>query len=312
MAERLELEITTPPAERFDRWLAAQLPQLSRSRLQKLLEDGQVTVNGQPCDGRKTKLRTGDRLEVCLPDPEPLELVAQDIPLSVLYEDGDLLILDKPAGMVVHPSAGHSDGTLVNAILAHCGDSLQGIGGELRPGIVHRLDKDTTGAIVVAKNEAALLHLQTQIKAKTARREYLGLVFGSPRLDRGAVEQPLGRHPVDRKKQAIVPEERGGRWARTHWQVVERLGNYALLQFQLETGRTHQIRVHSASIGHPIVGDPLYSRGHSPLKLTGQALHAWRLGLDHPRTGERITVEAPLPAEFNRLHQYLRRLAQQP
>lgn len=307
MNDRLHLEITEVPAERLDRWLAQQWPQLSRARLQKLIAAGQLRVNGQICDERRWQPRKGDRLELEMPSTEAIALEPEAIPLDILYEDADLLIVNKAAGMVVHPAAGHDSGTLVHALLAHCGDSLTGIGGEQRPGIVHRLDKDTTGAMVVAKTEAALLSLQDQIRAKTAQREYLGVVFGSPRQDSGQVEAPIGRHLRDRKRMAVVPIERGGRWALTHWQVKERLGNYTLIHYRLATGRTHQIRVHSHHIGHPLVGDLLYGNGRSPgVNLQGQALHAWRLSLQHPRTGEAIAVEAPLPAEFQRLLRVLR------
>lgn len=218
-----------------------------------------------------------------------------------------MLILNKPAGLVVHPAPGHAAGTLVNALLAHC-PSLPGIGGVQRPGIVHRLDKDTTGAIAIAKTEQAHHHLQAQLKAKTARREYLAVVYGAPTSENGTINLPIGRHPVERKKMAIVPEEKGGRRAVTHWQVQERLGNYTLMLFQLETGRTHQIRVHSTQIGHPIVGDPLYGSGRSiGVNLTGQALHAWRLTLQHPVSQAWIQVTATLPANFITLLEVLRR-----
>ncbi|WP_126148218.1 RluA family pseudouridine synthase [Synechococcus elongatus] len=307
MSDRLQLEITEVPSERLDRWLAQQWPHLSRARLQKLIAAGQLRVNGEVCDQKRWQPRLGDRLELEMPPTEAIALAPEEIPLDILYEDVDLLIVNKAVGMVVHPAAGHDTGTLVHALLAHCGDSLTGIGGEQRPGIVHRLDKDTTGAMVVAKTEAALLSLQDQIRQKTAQREYLGVVFGSPRQDSGQVEEPIGRHLRDRKRMAVVPIERGGRWALTHWQVRERLGNYALLHYRLATGRTHQIRVHSHHMGHPLVGDPLYGNGRSlGVNLQGQALHAWRLSLQHPRTGEVIAVEAPLPAEFQRLLRVLR------
>ena len=220
------------------------------------------------------------------------------------------IVVDKPAGMVVHPAPGHSTGTLVHALLYHCQQenpegittTLSGIGGTQRPGIVHRLDKDTTGAIVVAKTDQAHQHLQAQIAAKTAKREYLGIVYGQPKEDSGTINQPVGRHPVNREKQAVVPVEKGGRFAITHWTVKERFGNYALIHFQLETGRTHQIRVHSAWQGFPIMGDPLYSRGKTlNVKIPGQALHAWKLTLVHPVTEETIAVEAPMPGAMKTL-----------
>ena len=307
LPESIALRVETTQAERLDRWLAQQLPNYSRNRIQKLIEAGEIAINGQVCTQKKITVQTGDAITVTIPVAEPLELLAEAIPLDVLYEDDQLLIINKPAGMVVHPAPGHDRGTLVNAILAHCGDHLAGIGGVQRPGIVHRLDKDTTGAIAVAKTDLAHQHLQAQIKAKTARREYLGIIYGAPKLDSGTVNAPVGRHPVERKKMAIVPEEKGGRVAVTHWQVRERLRNYTLIHFQLETGRTHQIRVHSAYMGHPIVGDPTYSAGRSVgVNLPGQALHAWRLTVAHPVSGKAIEAIAPLPQPMETLLSVLR------
>lgn len=293
--------------DRLDRWLSNQLPDFSRSRLQQLIEQGNVQVNGHVCTSKKATVKMGDRIQINIPAVQPLELIPEEIPLDILYEDDSLLIINKPAGLVVHPAPGHSDGTLVNALLAHC-PNLPGIGGVQRPGIVHRLDKDTTGAIAIAKTELAQRHLQAQLKAKTARREYLGVVYGATKAQNGTIDLPIGRHPIDRKKMAIVPIEKGGRTAITHWQVQERLGNYTLMHFQLETGRTHQIRVHSAHIGHPIVGDPVYSSNRSVgVNLSGQALHAWRLTLQHPVSGETIEVTATPPPEFTTLLEVLRR-----
>jgi 23S rRNA pseudouridine1911/1915/1917 synthase len=300
----LQVEDTT---DRLDRYLAQHLPDLSRSRIQQLIEQGNIQVNGKVCTSKKATVQPGDRIFLIIPAAQPLELQAEDIPLDILYEDDFLLIINKPAGLVVHPAPGHSQGTLVNALLAHC-PNLPGIGGVQRPGIVHRLDKDTTGAMVIAKTDQAQQHLQAQLKAKTARREYLGIVYGAPSAESGTIDLPIGRHPVDRKKMAVVPIEKGGRAAVTHWRVKERLGNYTLMHFQLETGRTHQIRVHCAQIGHPIVGDPVYSSGRSVgVNLSGQALHAWRLRLQHPVTQELIEVTAPPPPEFNTLLEVLRR-----
>jgi 23S rRNA pseudouridine1911/1915/1917 synthase len=306
-AERSEIEIQVEgKGERLDRWLADQLHDLSRSRLQKLIEQGQVWVNGQVCTSKKIVVQAGDRVHLAIPDPRPLNLQPESIPLEILYEDQDLLILNKPAGMVVHPAPGHDSGTLVHALLAHC-EHLAGIGGVQRPGIVHRLDRDTSGAIAIAKTDQAHQSLQSQLKAKTAQREYLAIVYGSPKAESGTIDLPIGRHPVERKKMAIVPLEKGGRQAVTHWQVRERLGNYALMQFRLETGRTHQIRVHSAQIGHPIIGDPVYGSGRSiGVNLTGQVLHAWKLKLQHPSSGELIEAIAPLPKDFLTLLQILR------
>lgn len=302
----IELEITGAK-ERLDRALAERLPDFSRARLQKLIEDGAVCVNGTACTNKKATVREGDRLTLIVPAAQPLELKPEPIPLDILFEDEHLIVLNKARGLVVHPAPGHESGTLVNALLAHCGDRLAGIGGVQRPGIVHRLDKDTTGAIVVAKTDFAHQHLQGQIAAKTARREYLGVVCGAPPTETGRIDRPVGRHPIDRKKMAVVPEEKGGRTATTHWRLQERLGNYSLLHFQLETGRTHQIRVHCAAMGWPIVGDALYGPRKFPVKLSGQALHAWRLTLAHPVSGEAIASVAPLPAEFEKLLAYLRR-----
>ena len=294
-------------SDRLDRYLSQKLSDLSRSRIQQLIEQGHVQVNDQICTSKKVNLKIGDRISLEIPAIEPLQLIAADIPLDILYEDEELIILNKPAGLVVHPAPGHPDGTLVNAILSHC-PNLPGIGGIQRPGIVHRLDKDTTGAIVIAKTDLAYQHLQAQLQTKTARREYLGLVYGVPKTETGSIDLPIGRNPQDRKKMGIVSVEDGGRAAITHWRVQERLANYTLIHFQLETGRTHQIRVHSAKIGHPIVGDPLYSSAHSiGVNLPGQALHAWKLQLQHPVSGKLLQVTAPLPRSFTTLLEVLRR-----
>ncbi len=291
---------------RLDRFLAEQLPDLSRSRVQRLIDDGQVQVNRTICTSKKTIVRSGDHLHITIPAAKPLSLQPEAIPLDILYEDDHLLILNKPVGMVVHPAPGHDAGTLVHALLAHC-PNLSGIGGVQRPGIVHRLDKGTSGALVIAKTDRAHQSLQAQIKAKTARRDYLGVVYGAPQTVSGTINQPIARHPIDRKRMAVVPEEQGGRYAVTHWQLQERLGNYSLIHFRLETGRTHQIRVHSAFIGHGIVGDPLYTSGKSVgVNLPGQALHAWQLGLVHPVSGEAIAVTAPLPPHLVTLLAILR------
>ncbi|MFS8854277.1 RluA family pseudouridine synthase [Synechococcus sp. H55.2] len=290
---------------RLDRGLAEQLPELSRSRLQQLICQGQVWLNGRPCLDKDRPLQAGDEIEVRIPPATPTTLEPERIPLDILYEDEDLLVINKPRGLVVHPAPGHASGTLVHALLAHC-PHLSGINGELRPGIVHRLDKDTTGALVIAKHDQAHQHLQAQIQAKTARRIYLGVVFGRPAQSQGTISAPIGRHPVERQKMAVLPSGQG-RAAVTHWQVLERLGNYTLMQFELETGRTHQIRVHAAHLRLPIVGDPLYTQSKtSPVKLSGQALHAWKLSFVHPRTGQPLQFTAPLPEEFERLLRQLR------
>ena len=303
-SQEFDLQVESK-GDRLDLWLSKKLEDVSRSRLQKLIEQGKVQLNGKICTAKKTKLSQGDRLHISIPSPQPLFLQGEDIPLDILYEDDHLIIVNKPAGLVVHPAPGHESGTLVNALLFHC-SNLAGIGGVQRPGIVHRLDKDTTGALVVAKSDLAHQHLQAQIKAKTARREYLGIVYGSPASEEGTIDLPIGRHRVDRKKMAVVPTEKG-RTALTHWQVKERLGNYTLMQFRLHTGRTHQIRVHSAQMGHPIVGDPVYSDRRSlKVNLSGQILHASRLCLQHPVSGEWIEAIAPLPAEFTKVLELLR------
>jgi len=291
--------------ERIDRFLANHLTDLSRSRIQALIDQGYVTVNSVLCHNKKDLIKTGDRIQLITPAAEPLDLVAQEIPLDVLYEDEHLIVINKPAGLVVHPAAGHSDGTLVNALLAHC-QELSGINGTQRPGIVHRLDKDTSGVMVVAKSDRAHQHLQLQIQAKTARREYLGIVRGVPKAESGSIDAAIARHKSDRKKMAVVAE---GRRAITHWQIKERLGNYTLVKFDLETGRTHQIRVHSAYMGWAIAGDPVYGHPNKEVSqyLTGQALHAWRLTFTHPISGQLITNIAPLPQNFERLLALLRR-----
>ena len=306
-ARSIELIVPDPQRTepRLDLWLSQQLPDLSRSRLQKLIALGQIQILDRVCVDKHQRLKAGDRVCVCIPAPEPLALIPEAIPLDILYEDEYLLIVNKPAGMVVHPSAGHHKGTLVHALLAHC--PLSSIGGVQRPGIVHRLDKDTTGAIAIAKTDFAHQHLQQQLQAKTARREYLGIVYGTPRVDSGTIDLPVGRHPVDRLRNTVLPIAQGGKSAITHWQIAERLRSFSLIKFRLETGRTHQIRIHAAKMGHPIVGDPVYGSGRSiGVNLPGQALHAWQLQLIHPHTGVPIGVTAPIPSYFDTLLQVLR------
>ena len=306
MSSQIDLSVEET-SDRLDRYLADQVTDLSRSRLQKLIEQGHVQVNGEVCTSKKLEVKLGDRIQIDIPAAQPLALQAEDIPLDILYEDDSLLILNKPAGLVVHPSAGHEAGTMVNALLAHC-PTLPGINGVQRPGIVHRLDKDTTGAIAVAKTEQAFHHLQEQFRTKTARRDYLAIVYGAPPQEKGTIDQPIGRHPVERQKMAVVPAEKGRR-AITHWHVKERLGNFTLMEFELETGRTHQIRVHSAFMGHPIVGDQVYGSGRKSVNvnLPGQALHAWRLRLRHPLTEDWVVAIAPLPFTFTKLLEVLKR-----
>ena len=304
--ELLKLHYPKPLPMRLDRWLVSQRSEQSRSHIQKFIEAGLVRVNG--ITGRaKTPLRQGDEVQLWMPPPEPLPyLQPEEMPLDVLFEDRHLIVINKPAGLTVHPAPGNRNGTLVNGLLHHCSD-LPGISGKLRPGIVHRLDKDTTGCIVIAKSQEALVKLQEQIQKRIASRNYLAVVHGAPSGDQGTIVAAIGRHPVDRKKYAVATED-GGRHACTHWTLVERLADYSLLRFKLDTGRTHQIRVHCAHIGHPIVGDPIYSRCRKlPMDLPGQILHAVQLGLDHPLTRERMIFEAPLPDLFEKLLTVLRR-----
>jgi 23S rRNA pseudouridine1911/1915/1917 synthase len=289
---------------RLDVYLAAQLSELSRSRLQKLAEEGRIQVNGRAAKG-KQKVQAGDVIEVFLPDPEPLELVPENIPLDIVYEDGDFLVINKPRGMVVHPAAGNATGTLVQALLYHC-DDLSGIGGTARPGIVHRIDKDTTGLLVVAKNDFAHQSLSAQIRDKTAGRCYKALVEGIVG-EAGRVDAPIARDPKDRKRMAVV---QGGREAVTFYRPQELLDRATLLDLKLSTGRTHKIRVHMASIGHPVIGDPVYGYKKQRFALQGQLLHAWQLHLVHPRSGRKMVFEAPLPEDFQRVLEILRRQKQ--
>lgn len=281
--------------ERVDIFLAREASGLTRSSVQKLLEQGMVTLRGVPVK-KNAKTEAGAVYCVTVPEVREVEIVAQALPLDIVYEDADVLVINKPKGMVVHPAAGHSDGTLVNALLHHCGDSLSGINGEKRPGIVHRIDKDTTGLLIVAKNDFAHQALAEQLKDHTLRRTYECLVHGGFKEDSGTVSAPIGRHPADRKKMAVV--QRNGREAVTHWEVIARYGQYTHLRCRLETGRTHQIRVHMAYLNHPIVGDPVYGSGRAELGLTTQCLHAQALTFLHPRTGREVTVTCPLPDEF--------------
>lgn len=280
--------------ERVDSFLARCGEGLTRSAAQRLLEQGAVTRSGGAVK-KNDKTAAGDEFCVTLPDPEIVDITAQNIPLEVCYEDEDVIVVNKPVGMVVHPAPGHPDGTLVNALLYHCGESLSGINGELRPGIVHRIDRDTSGLLIAAKNDKAHLALAAQLQDHSLYREYESVVHGGFREDSGTVDAPIGRHPTDRKKMAVLRD--GGREAITHWAVLARYGPYTHLRCRLETGRTHQIRVHLASIGHPLLGDEVY--GGKPFPgLSGQCLHARRLTFRHPTTGELITVESPLPDWF--------------
>ena len=289
---------------RADQYLAGVLDGLTRSAAQKLLEEGRVRRRGKALK-KNDKLQAGDEVAVCIPDPTPVEIVPQDIPLDVVYEDGDVIVVNKPVGLVVHPAPGHPDGTLVNALLYHCGQSLSGINGQLRPGIVHRIDRDTSGLIIAAKNDAAHLALAAQLADHTLARTYECLAVGNFRGDSGTVNAPIGRHPVDRKRMAVVRQ--GGREAVTHWEVIARYPGVTHLRCRLETGRTHQIRVHLAHIGHPILGDTVYGAKKPVPGLTGQCLHAVGLRFIHPRTGEPVELTCPLPEEFVRMLEKLRR-----
>ena len=291
--------------ERCDQFLSRQLPELSRSAAQRLLEEGAVTLRGVRVK-KNYKTAPGDELVLVLPDPVEPDVLPQDIPLDVAYEDDDVIVVNKAVGMVVHPAAGHPDGTLVNALLYHCGESLSGINGELRPGIVHRIDRDTSGLIIAAKNDFAHLALAGQLQDHSLYREYEAVAVGGFQEDAGSVSAPIGRHYSDRKKMAV--DRLRGREAITHWTVLERFSGYTHLQCRLETGRTHQIRVHLASIGHPLLGDTVYGAKKPYPGLAGQCLHAKRLSFVHPRTGERVTVECPLPEYFRLVLEKLRRL----
>lgn len=287
--------IITEPGMRADKAISAALPALSRSAVQALIQDGRVLCNGAPVQ-KSTKLPVQSVLTVEIPPARPLEVVAQNIPLDIVYEDGDLLVVNKPKGMVVHPAAGNEDGTLVNALLYHCGDSLSGINGVIRPGIVHRIDKDTSGLLIVAKNDAAHRSLAEQIKAHSFTREYRAVVYGRIKAD-GTVDAPIARHPQERKRMAVVRSP-AAREAVTHYFVVRHFIGFTQLRLRLETGRTHQIRVHMAYIGHPVAGDPVYGPKKVITSLGGQCLHAGLIGFVHPRTGRYMEFEAPLPPYF--------------
>ena len=289
--------------QRLDAFLASSLDGLTRSQATRLIESGEVAVNGRAVS-KSYKLAGGEDVAVTLPEPEPVEAVPQDIPLDVVYEDADVIVVNKPSGMVVHPAPGHPDGTLVNALLCHCAGTLSGIGGALRPGIVHRIDRDTSGLIIAAKNDAAHQYLSAQLADHTLARTYECIVAGALREDRGTGDAPLARHPTDRKRMAVVA---GGREAVTHWEVIARYPGYTHVRCRLETGRTHQIRVHMAYIGHPILGDTVYGAKKEVPGLTGQCLHAVGLRFLHPRTHEVVELSCPLPDEFTRMLQKIRK-----
>ena len=296
--ENYLFEIQEDQQMRLDKYLAEQFPEQTRSYLQKLIKDGEVTVNGKNV---KTgyQLSKGDEVSVNIPEPKELDVEPQQMDLDIVYEDDDVILINKPKGMVVHPAPGHTTDTLVNGLLYHCKDNLSGINGVARPGIVHRIDRDTTGILIVCKNDMSHNSIAAQLKEHSINRRYRALVHGNIKTDEGTVEGPIGRHPVDRKKMAI--NERNGKPAVTHYKVLERFGNYTFIECVLETGRTHQIRVHMSSIGFPLVGDEVYGPAKCPFKLQGQCLHAMVLGFVHPRTGEYMEFSADLPEYFENL-----------
>lgn len=283
---------------RIDKFLSDELPELSRSYIQKLIKEELITVNEKTVKANY-KLDTGDLVVVEQPELKEPDILAEDIPLEILYEDSDLLIVNKPKGMVVHPSAGHYSGTLVNALMYYCKDDLSGINGVMRPGIVHRIDMDTTGSLLVCKNDFTHQHIAGQLKEHSIKRIYHAIVHGVIKEEEGTIDAPIGRHPIERKKMSI--NHKNGKEAITHYKVIQRFQNYTYIQCQLETGRTHQIRVHMASIRHPLLGDTVYGPSKCPFQLQGQTLHAKTIGIVHPRTGEYIEVDAPLPEYFSSL-----------
>ena len=305
-----EKEIFTVTAEeagqRLDGFLADAMEELSRSRIQNLCQDGMITVNGKSAK-KNQKLKGGDVIEVELPPPAPTEILPQDIPLDIVYEDDSVLVINKPKGMVVHPAPGHPDGTIVNAVMFHCGERLSGIGGELRPAIDHRIDKDTSGLLMIAKNDKAHAALSAQLKDKSLSRVYEAIVLGNLKEEQGTVDAPIGRSLRDRKKMAVIE---GGRPAVTHYETVARYNGYCHVRCHLETGRTHQIRVHMASIGHPLAGDEVYGRGKEKTGLEGQCLHAGRIRFIHPDSGEAMEFSCPLPEYFVSFEEKLRRISQ--
>ena len=292
--------------ERIDKFISDSAEEISRSYAAKLCTDGLVMANGKAL-GKNYKIKGGEEISADIPEPEELSLVSENIPLDIVYEDDDVIVINKPQGMVVHPAAGNESGTLVNALLYHCGESLSAINGVIRPGIVHRIDKDTSGLLVAAKNNETHLKLSEQLKERKALRKYNALVNGNIKEDFGTVNKPIGRSPSDRKKMAVVP---GGREAVTHYSVLERFGRYTLIECVLETGRTHQIRVHMASLGHSIVGDKVYGIKKERFNLNGQLLHARTIGFVHPKTGEMMEFSAPLPDYFEAVLEKLRNFEQ--
>lgn len=288
--------------ERIDKCISILIDSLSRSFIQKLIKDGQVQVNGTTVKG-SYRVKTDDDVLFCLPESVEPDIEPEDIPLDILYEDKDVIVVNKPKGMVVHPAAGHYSGTMVNALMYHCGSELSGINGVMRPGIVHRIDMDTTGSVIACKNDKAHNCIAEQLKDHSITRRYHAICHGVLKEDEGTVNKPIGRHPTDRKKMAV--NEKNGKNAVTHYKVLERFSEYTYIECRLETGRTHQIRVHMASIGHPLLGDDVYSNRKNPFHLTGQTLHAKILGFRHPTTGEYVEIDAPLPEYFKHLLEIL-------
>ena len=304
MTEPIILTTENCNNQRLDSFLAEAVEGISRAAAAKLIESGNVLITGARA-AKSCRLAGTETVELTLPEPEPIDAVPQDIPLDVVFEDSDVIVVNKPSGLVVHPAPGHPDGTLVNALLHHCGASLSGVGGALRPGIVHRIDRDTSGLIIAAKNDTAHRSLAAQLKDHTLARTYECVVVGAPREDAGTVDAPIARDPRDRKRMAVVA---GGRAAVTHWEALARYPGYAHLRCRLETGRTHQIRVHMAYIGHPILGDTVYGAKKPVPGLTGQCLHAVGLRFLHPRTGEAVELSCPLPEEFTAMLKKLQKL----
>lgn len=289
---------------RIDRFISEHLDDVSRSYIQKLIKDGLVKADSKQVKANY-KVKTGECIEINIPEPVSLDVEPQNIPLDILYEDDDVLLVNKPKDMVVHPSAGHMDGTLVNALLYHCKDSLSSINGVMRPGIVHRIDKDTTGVLIICKNDKAHNFIAEQLKVHSITRRYHAIVYNNLKDDTGVINAPIGRHPIDRKKMAI--NYKNGKDAVTHYRVLERFGKYTYVECELETGRTHQIRVHMTSIGHPLLGDEVYGSLKQPFKTQGQVLHAKVFGFIHPSTGEYMEFETPLPEYFKELLDKLRK-----
>ena len=304
--ERFDIQVNSEMAgKRLDVVISACLEDISRSYVQKLIEGGSVTVNGDFCNEKKLKVKDGDSISIEFPEPEKLAVLPEDIPLDIVYEDSDVIVIDKPAGMVVHPANGNHTGTLVNALMYHCGDDLSSINGVIRPGIVQRIDKDTSGLIMAAKNDRAHMSLSEQLSEHSITRRYIALVYNNFKEDEGTVDAPIGRDPYNRLRNKVIPDGAKGsdsaRHAVTHYKVLKRFGRYTLIEARLETGRTHQIRVHMTHIGHPLVGDELYGPDKNKLGAKRQMLHAKVLGFVHPVSGEYMEFESPLPEDFEKV-----------